>query len=238
MVRDAGRLPRSASGPGHGAGLRGGPRPNRPVPPIGTGRVSPALSGRSMFGPLQGRSGLPVPGPLQGRSGLPACPEPPCSTDRDGVGVTCPRNVPCPARYRGRSGLPAPARCQGSRRFACPGLLLREGAVACLTPNRPVPLTGRAGVTCPRTVPCPARYGAAPAGLPAPGSRGSRGLPAPPATEAGACPPPTCRYGACEPPGTREPPALSAPNHRAAARRAAWTATLPVRTGPPRRRQP
>ena len=66
-------------------------------------------------------------------------------------------------------------------------------------------------------------------GLPArPVATGARAcLPRPVATGAGACLSPI-RYGAA---------GLPAPNRRAAARLAAWAATPPVRTGPPRRRQ-
>ena len=147
--------------------------------------------------------------------------------------ATDPLRLACaPARCYGSRACLSPARYEPAPACLCPGPLLRE---PCLPV--PGPLRTRSGSPAPARwllrepcLPSPAHYTGRGAVLPASGARhGGRGacLPRPVATGAGACLSPV-RYGAA---------GLPAPNRRAAARLAAWAATPPVRTGPPRRRQ-
>ena len=202
------RLPPIVPGPAHGAAsVTARARTALFRRPGRGGCLLP--SGRSTSGPLRTRSGLPAPARCYGSR---AC----LSPTRYGPAPAC---LPLPVATGAVLACPrpatnplrlacAPARCYGYGHRACRPDPLRTPAPSC---PPPAPATGDGGLACPTRC------------------HGSQGLPAPGpvATGAGACLSPV-RYGAA---------GLPAPNRRAAARLAAWAATPPVRTGPPRRRQ-
>ena len=169
-------------------------------------------SGRSMSGPLRGRSGLPAlaccygskgaalacPGCCYGSRGLPAPnrPVPPTEMGRVSPALGPFHVRPATGPLRGRPACrPLPV-AKGAA-LACPEPLLREPCLLCPRPaSRPLQLA------CPRPAPGPLRL----ACLPPVATEAGLARPRPP-RKPEACPPPTCRYGTCEPPRTCEPPA-------------------------------